>query len=527
MIFNSYEFLIFLAFVVVGYRISLGLRTDVRKILLILASLVFYAWWRLDYVVILLASIVFNFTVGNRIAAAHIGGQPSKAFLTIGIVGNLALLAYFKYAAFGVSVFNEAAGLSLAVPVIALPLAISFFTFQQISYLVDASRGGVSSYRFIDYLLFVTFFPQLIAGPIVHHGEMMPQFKRQPRKSRVWSDCSVGLTIFVIGLFKKTVIADNIAPIADAVFYAADQGQQISFSEAWCGNLAYTFQIYFDFSGYSDMAVGLARLFGIRLPINFFSPYKATSIIDFWRRWHITLSRFLRDYLYIPLGGNRKGPARRHANLMLTMLLGGLWHGAGWTFILWGGLHGLYLILNHAWRRLRLAITPAYTPGRFERAIGLALTFLAVAVAWAFFRADSFDGALNLLAGMAGLNGFTLSASLVERMPLLEALSAPLGMGIQPDTVTLPAQNLGWMVLAMGIVWLTPNCAQLMRRYTPVLDPTHVTWRRPLTVTLGRWRPELIWRPTVFWLVFSIVTYIVGYLFMAESSFTPFLYFNF
>src|SRR4029078_9582961 len=236
---------------------------------------------------------------------------------------------------------------------IILPLAISFFTFQQIDYLADLYQNKAYVPSLLKYFLFNTFFPQLIAGPIVHHGEIIPQFENKKIFQLNARNLAIGFTIFFMGLFKKVAIADNIAPIANQVFHLANIGVTPTFWEAWTGAFIYSFQLYFDFSGYSDMAIGLACLFGISLPINFNSPYKATNIIDFWRRWHITLSRFLRDYLYIPLGGHRLGSGRRYANLVITMLLGGLWHGASWTFVVWGGLHGVYLMINHGWRHLR------------------------------------------------------------------------------------------------------------------------------------------------------------------------------
>ena len=273
-----------------------------------------------------------------------------KRWLLVAIAANLALLAYYKYAIFFVANAQRLIGHVGPLPEIVLPLGISFFTFTQIAFLVDAHRGLAREYSFTHYTLFVTYFPHLIAGPILHHREMMPQFDRRSTYTLDWDNVAVGLTMFIIGLFKKTVIADDMAAFASPAFDAAAGGTQLTLLEAWGAALAYTFQIYFDFSGYTDMALGASRMFGIVLPLNFRSPYKAANIIDFWRRWHITLSRFLRDYVYIPLGGNRKTVPRRYENLLLTMLVGGLWHGAGWTFVFWGALHGIYLVVNHGWR---------------------------------------------------------------------------------------------------------------------------------------------------------------------------------
>ena len=337
MLFNSYVFILaFLPIVALGYfRIQAYGKHEGALVFLALASLFFYAWWNPIYLPLLLASILINFFLGVRLCK-----NRSVILLSLGILFNLALLGYFKYANFLASNINQAFDTSIHPGHIILPLAISFFTFQQITYLVDSYNQLTKDYRFSHYTLFVTFFPQLIAGPIVHHHEMMPQFMQRKAWSPSMDNLAVGLTIFVLGLAKKVLIADKIAPYASAAFAASDHGTALTFFEAWKGALAYSFQLYFDFSGYSDMAIGLARIFGIILPLNFFSPYKANNIIDFWRRWHMTLSRFLRDYLYIPLGGNRKGTIRRYLNLFITMLLGGLWHGAVMGCAAWILSHG-------------------------------------------------------------------------------------------------------------------------------------------------------------------------------------------
>lgn len=291
---------------------------------------------------------------------------------------------------------------------IILPLAISFFTFQQIAYLVDAYRGEAREYSFLHYSLFVTFFPQLIAGPIVHHKEMLPQFAKNSTYKFHFSNFNIGLTIFIIGLFKKVVLADSIAIYSTPVFASADAGNNITFFEAWGGAIAYSLQLYFDFSGYADMAIGLAKMFGINLPLNFNSPYKSVNIIEFWRRWHMTLSRFLKDYLYISLGGNRKGS--KNLNLLLTMLLGGLWHGASYNFVIWGGLHGIFLIVNHGWQQFRHKVLnhDLKKSSKAGTLFSIGFTFLSVTVAWVFFRAESLQGALLIIEGMAGVNGAIL-----------------------------------------------------------------------------------------------------------------------
>src|SRR5580698_7168831 len=335
------------------------------------AALFFYGAWRPVYLVLLLASVAVNFGLGLRMEDP----LRRRRIGTLGVALNLALLCYFKYTNFLFDSLTTLTGTPLPFVNVILPLGISFFTFQQIAYLVDVMRGARVERDIVSYTLFVSFFPHLIAGPLVHHAEMIPQFKRG-RTGRSSVLAARGLAIFAAGLFKKVVIADNLAQFVSPVFAHLDAGGGVSTPWAWLATSAYTLQIYFDSSGYSDMAVGLALLFGIRLPVNFRSPYKATSIVDFWRRWHITLSRFLRDYLYIPLGGNRLGEIRRYLNLLVTMLLGGLWHGAGWNFLIWGGLHGFYLCINHLWQAWRGA--RASESGLFAKGISWAITFAAV-----------------------------------------------------------------------------------------------------------------------------------------------------
>ena len=399
MLFNSIEFLFFfLPATLAGFlllkRFGYG-RAAMGFIAL--ASLFFYGWWDIRYLALLLGSVVFNFLIGKQLITkgAH------KPLLVLGIAGNLLCLGVFKYFNFFIDNLNVILAGDIHVATIILPLGISFFTFQQIAYLVDAHRGEAQENDFLEYLVFVTFFPQLIAGPIVHHKTMMPQFHDHPVKEYDWTKASIGLSIFAIGLFKKVMLADEFASYASPIFNAADAGSAVSFAEGWAASLSYTLQLYFDFSGYSDMAIGLGLLFGVKLPANFLSPYKATNIIDFWRTWHITLSRFLKDYLYIPLGGNRKGKARRYINLMITMLLGGLWHGAAWTFVIWGGLHGFYLIVNHAFRRL---FPGRKQPSSARRLFGWITTMLAVVIAWVLFRATTLDGAFGILSAMGGFS---------------------------------------------------------------------------------------------------------------------------
>lgn len=434
-------------------------------LLLVLASLIYYGHWNPVYLPLLISSIIINYSLGSWISS----GRGNKKILMIaGVALNLGSIGFFKYAEFIVNNVNVVAGSNYHVGTIVLPLAISFFTFQQIAFLVDAYRGETKEYGFINYCLFVTFFPQLIAGPIVHHREMMPQFANPKNISLKYKNMVIGIAIFTLGLFKKVVIADNVALYAKPVFDSAEIGLALTFIETWGAALAYTFQLYFDFSGYSDMAIGLARMFGIILPINFFSPYKARNMIDFWRRWHMTLSRFLKDCLYIPLGGNKKGTSRRYINLMITMLLGGLWHGASWTFVIWGGLHGVYLAINHGWKSLvnYLGFNKGknfWGSGDFARI----LTFMAIVVGWVFFRAESLEGALLILKGMAGLNGVDLPDSLHRFLQVggyQEVLSAIKSFGISFDNKGYfeGAKAYLFLFALLIIVWYFPNTMQTM-----------------------------------------------------------------
>ena len=384
-----------LAFFAIGLRWSYWAAGS-----LFVASLIFYSFASLQLTALLLSSIVFNFVVGIRIGGSA-AERGRRLWTIVGLVGDLGALAYFKYSGFLINgvLGPLTAGWHFSPPT--LPVGISFYTFTQIAFLVDTYQRKVSEYRPLHYGLFVTFFPHLIAGPVLHHAQMMPQFREERTYRFSSANFAAGMGIFLLGLFKKIVIADGMSPYAKAVFDAAQANHALTATEAWLGALAYTFQLYFDFSGYSDMAIGLSWMVNIRLPYNFNSPYKARNITDFWRRWHISLSTFLRDYLYIAMGGNRNGKVRRYLNLFITMLLGGLWHGANWTFVFWGGLHGVYLMINHAWQAL---VEPLATRNPLVRAAtqaaAWAVTFLAVIIGWVFFRAPTFAAAANVLRAM-------------------------------------------------------------------------------------------------------------------------------
>lgn len=398
MLFSSVPFIFaFLPISLAGFfLLSRFFGTNVRLSWLAGCSLFFYGYWRVDYLPLLLGSIFVNYfiarTIQNGLRKSGRHDHYGFLLLLVGIILNLGLLGYYKYFDFFVVVANSVLKSEISTLHLILPLAISFFTFQQIAYLVDSYKGLAERSPFLNYLVFVSFFPQLIAGPIVHHKEMMPQFFRGAVGVLRWKDLLIGAVIFSLGLFKKIGIADQLAVYADMGY--ADSSQ-MTILDAWVASLSYTFQLYFDFSGYSDMAIGAARLFGIRLPINFNSPYKALSIQDFWRRWHITLSRFLRDYLYIPLGGGRGSEPRVAANVFITFLLGGFWHGAGWTFIVWGAIHGAALLVERLFSKVGLHL---------PRVIRWALTFLTVHLAWVFFRAESLPQALDILTTMLGGN---------------------------------------------------------------------------------------------------------------------------
>ena len=507
MLFNSVEFIfIFLPITLLLYCILQKQKQYRLAILvLVLASLFFYAWWNSSYLILLLSSIVFNYFIGFLLIAKDCHKKQRQLYLVLGVVINLLLIGYFKYTNFAINNFNFIFDTSFDLPNIILPLAISFFTFQQIAYLVDAYKKEAPKYNFIDYCLFVSFFPQLIAGPIVHHEEVLNQFSDQSTTRLNLENLTVGLTIFFIGLFKKVIIADTVAQYANPIFQAALAGNPFNFMDAWTGALAYTFQLYFDFSGYSEMAIGAARMFGIKLPINFNSPYKAINISDFWRRWHITLSNFLRDYLYIPLGGNRKGEIRRYSNLMITMLVGGLWHGAGWSFIVWGGLHGFYLVVSHQWHKLlkswgvNLKKIPLW-----GRIIGCLITFLAVVVSWVIFRAETLESGLLILKKMSGLEGVTLVNLVTE------------------------SQKKLLLVLCFW-VWFSPNTLELLLKYRPALNIYNI--ESSYLSSDNRWlqfiQKKIIWRPSkIHGLIMGLIIFIT-IKFLLDASQSEFLYFNF
>ncbi|MDQ7084753.1 MAG: MBOAT family O-acyltransferase [Sulfurovum sp.] len=453
MLFNSYEFIFFFlpfTFFIYFYLNKKHL-TEASKAFLVLASLFFYSFFEIMNLPLLILSIVFNYFLGKKLAQdipkSHF--FHAKMLLTLGISFNLLLLIYYKYMDFFIFNANRAFETELPMMHVVLPLAISFYTFQQIAYLVDSYRKETTEYNFLNYASFVTFFPQLIAGPIVHHSEMMPQFSKTKNKLANYYNIALGLFIFSMGLFKKVVIADSFGNWSRMGFDAT----HLNMLEAWVASLSGTFQIYFDFSGYTDMAIGIALLFNIRLPINFFSPYKATSIQDFWRRWHITLSRFLKEYVYIPLGGNRKSEIRTYTNLFATFVLGGIWHGAGWPFLLWGILHGGALVIHRFWQRLGL---------KMPSILAWFITFNFINITWVFFNAGLHGGNFAV-AKKVLLAMFT--GELVLPKPIADFLGDAVIVGYWSKLYASEFWLLLWLGAGFVIVLSFDNSIQWMKKF--------------------------------------------------------------
>ena len=460
MLFNSYEFIF--AFLPITFFVYFYLNskrlTEASKAFLVFASLFFYSWWNIAYLPLILGSILFNFAVGSTISKMNTvksntkKSVSQKTLLTFGIISNILLLGYFKYMDFFIANTNTLLHTQWDMMHIILPLGISFFTFTQIAYLVDTYRNEVKEMDYLNYTLFVTFFPHLLAGPILHHKEMMPQFDSLKSKAINYKNIAAGLFLFSIGLFKKVVIADAFAVWATAGF---DTATTLNLFEAWATSLSYTFQLYFDFSGYTDMAIGAALLFNIKLPINFNSPYKATSIQDFWRRWHITLSRFLKDYVYIPLGGNRQGHFRTYNNLMATFIIGGIWHGAGWTFVFWGFLHGMALVIQRAWNQLGF---------KMNTVLAWFITFNFVNIAWVFFRAKEWDDAVKVLSGMFSLDNIVLPNFLSSKLVFLNQYGVKFGVEWL-NAISGSKWTLIWLVVGFILILVFKNSMEKMKNF--------------------------------------------------------------
>lgn len=493
LLFNSYIFIFaFLPIVLVGYFFLLHQRVILgSKMWLVGASLFFYGYWSILYIPLLLSSIFVNFFVGSALATHHdrsvkhnyigtlLGRLPQKQLLLFGIIFNVSLLGYFKYTDFFLENFNGIFGSDIPLKHIALPLGISFFTFTQIAFLVDAYKQKVKEYDLLNYMLFVTYFPHLLAGPILHHSEMMPQFVSRWNWAVRWRNVAAGLLLFSVGIFKKVIIADTFAAWANAGFDAAPA---LNFFEAWITSLSYTLQLYFDFSGYTDMAIGISLMFNIRLPINFNSPYKARDIQDFWRRWHITLSRFLRDYIYIPLGGNKVSRYHNYFNLFAVFLIGGLWHGASWMFVIWGALHGVAIVIHRIWKDLGL---------RMWGVLGWFITFNFVNVAWVFFRAKEWKDASKVFHGMF-MGPFVLPPSLQELFGSLASYGV-----IFADLSVFNDYSLWWIGGGMLLVLGVKNINSMINAF----------------------------RPNLFWALLGAILFVISLTSLSKLS--EFLYFNF
>jgi D-alanyl-lipoteichoic acid acyltransferase DltB (MBOAT superfamily) len=466
MLFNSYIYIfLFLPFTFfVYFALNRAKLLVASKIFLVLASLFFYSWWSVKYLPIMLFSIFFNYYIGQLLSKK----RENKSILIFGIVANVSLLGYFKYADFLIDTTNMALNTNIELLHLTLPLAISFFTFQQIAYLVDSYKGETKEYSFLNYANFVTFFPQLIAGPIVHHKEMMPQFENISNKLKRYNNISKAIFIFSIGLFKKVIIADTFAIWANAGFNSAGA---LNMLEAWVTSLSYTFELYFDFSGYTDMAIGSALLFNIKLPINFNSPYKATSIQDFWRRWHITLSRFLRDYIYIPLGGNKRGEIKTYSNLFITFLIGGIWHGAGWNFIFWGFLHGVATVIHRFWSKLNF---------KLNTIVAWFITFNFINITWVFFRAKDWSSAIKILKAM-----------------FFGEFKIPQNLNSYLHHISSNSYAIYAVIVAFVVVLFFKNSNEIAKKF----------------------------KPNILTLIFSAVIFLVSI--ASLTKFSEFLYFNF
>jgi D-alanyl-lipoteichoic acid acyltransferase DltB (MBOAT superfamily) len=531
MLFNSYEFIFaFLPLTLTGFFV-LGLRSRGSALAwLIAASLFFYACWRPVNVLIIAPAILVNYALARallQLGANEARGRLADAVLALGIVFNVAFLGWFKYRNFLGTAINDIAGTHIVLTQVILPLGISFITFQKIAFLVDVHGGRVKDFSFREYCLFVLFFPQLIAGPIVHFREVMPQFRRVTGRFDA-GDLAVGLTLFCFGLFKKAVLADGMAPHVTPVYEAAAAGGPVSLVSAWLAALGFTLQIYFDFSGYSDMALGLGRCVGVRLPPNFDSPLKSSSIIEFWSRWHMTLTRFLTAYLYNPLslwltrrrltrGLPPLSPRRASAGAflelfafptLLTMFVSGLWHGAGYLFVLWGLLHGTYLVLNHGWRLFVPRHWPAGDRLLTPRA-GRVLTFLAVMVSMVLFRSANMTAAKAVFSGLVGLEGLQLPSTIIKHAGSLAGRLAPW-LSTSPDMSSNElATGIGWIAGTLLIALGLPNTLEIMARFEPALYVTRAAARWPFGLPL-EWRPTLGWAAVVAVVAMTAVLRIQG-----------------
>ena len=529
MLFNSYIFIfLFLPITLLGFHL-IGKKGYHRLAIswLIGFSLFFYGWWNPIYIGLIVGSALFNYTIGYALLA-----KPNKPFLLLGIIGNLGTLGYFKYANFFVDNINIFIDSNIILEQIILPLGISFFTFQQITYLVDTYLGKTKEYNFLHYCLFVTFFPQLIAGPIVHHKNMIPQFTKNLLSGLKLNNLASGFSIFTIGLFKKVIIADGIAISAAPLFKIAELGVDLTFFEAWGGAIAYTFQLYFDFSGYSDMAVGLALMFGIIIPVNFLSPYKAKNITEFWNNWHISLSNLIKNYLYYPISLSltryayniNLGPI---SSFSLTIILPtifaffwvGVWHGAGWNFILFGLLHGIYIVIYNFWSKIKIIKETIIT-----NTLARIITFLAITLSFVLFRAESMNGAVNIISTMLGAKGISLPSSMAVSM------ADTLGFLVKYNLIVFdgmfhnnifghsPLIGIIYIIILFIITQMLPNTQQIMRSYNPAFE----MWTGKILKPRYRW---MEWKPSIHWCIFVAIMFVLSIMNLTSRS--EFLYFQF
>lgn len=512
MLFNSFEFLfLFLPITCIVFYLLCRSRGPWPVYWLIMASLFFYGWWNPKYLLLLGTSIVFNYFWGSHLRQMT-AGQRRSAALIAGIAVNLGLLGYYKYANFFVDAVNTGFDSNFHLNTIILPLAISFFTFQQITFLVDSARRITRECSMAEYMLFVVFFPQLIAGPIVHHKEMLGQFQSFRIEQNITRNLTLGISIFAIGLFKKVAIADTFAQYANPVFKVGLEGGALTSMDAFVGIFSYTFQLYFDFSGYSDMAIGLACMFGLRLPVNFFSPFRAQNISDFWRMWHATLSRFLRDYIYTPLGGFTCSPNRQRFNLFMTMFAGGVWHGAGWTFILYGVCHGLYVVIHQVWR-IKVSGPLGLVGKRYYKAAAQLFTFIVIALTLVLFRAETVTAAGHIVSALGNLE--TTNLSLGYQLAIKNTNS------VQVYTALFPNAQVIWLLFAsllaaLLVCWYLPNTYQLFEAEDVAILEQRI--QRP---ALLKWQ----WRDSRRWAVYTGVLLAISFMGLTEVS--EFIYFQF
>ena len=497
MSFNSYSFLLlFLPSTLLFFYLASQIKGNRwSTVWLVGASLVFYGLWDWTLTCLLIGSVLTNYSLGMSLNSDRIKEGRSKKILCFGIICNLGVLVFFKY--FGVYGITQTQVFSSVLESnFVIPIALSFFTFQQIIYLLEVWRGGLGEIKLLNYFLYITFFPQLLNGPIIRPNEFFPQLQDKKFFKVKADQLAAGLTLISCGLFKKVVLADGIARYANSAFDAVAQGAVLSLEEAWSGVLSFTLQIYFDFSGYSDIAIGLGCIFGLRLPANFESPYKASSLIDFWHRWHMTLSRFFRDYIYIPLGGNRNGALKRSGNIFMIMLVGGIWHGTGASFIVWGGAHGICLMINHFWRELRVSLGQSLgSKNILSEILNRIITFLTVAVLWALFRAESLNVAVSIIQSLFGFH------------------TSP---DVDFNNIKISEDRLWFLIL---IVWFAPNMKEIMSKY---FEGENVGVAQHNSVIGRRWYH---WYPNTWWAAFTSILFIMSLLELAQTE--RFIYFQF